>query len=204
MAANVTVPNNFVAATPAIADDVDANFTAITSWINTNAVHLDASKPFAGVPSGPATDPTTADQLTRKAYVDALTRRYGGEWTNASLTYTALQSTNVSFTAESSDSDAYAAPAFSTLTIPAGLGGIYAVTFLATYSSGVGRLRFKLTAGGVEYGTSTSEAISGNPIVTHAIVVPLAAAATIFVLGTELSSGSITISARLQVHRISA
>lgn len=73
MAANVSVPNNFVAGSPAVADHVDANFTAIVNWINTNAVHLDASKAFTSVPSGPAgADPTSADQLTRKAYVDGL------------------------------------------------------------------------------------------------------------------------------------
>jgi hypothetical protein len=72
MAADATVPNNFTVGTPAVADDVDANFSAIVNWINTNAVHLDASKAFSSVPSGPTgIDPTTDNQLTRKAYVDA-------------------------------------------------------------------------------------------------------------------------------------
>jgi microcystin-dependent protein len=72
MAADVSVPNNFTAGLPSVADDVDANFTAVVNWINTNAVHLDASKAFANVPSGPSSDPTSADQLARKAYVDAI------------------------------------------------------------------------------------------------------------------------------------
>lgn len=71
MAANVSVTYDFSAGTPAIADDVDQNFTDIVDWINTNAVHLDGSKAFTNVPSGPATDPSTGNQLTRKAYVDA-------------------------------------------------------------------------------------------------------------------------------------
>lgn len=71
MAANVSVTYNFVAGTPAVADNVDQNFTDIVNWINTNAVHLDGSKAFTAVPSGPAADPTSANQLTRKAYVDA-------------------------------------------------------------------------------------------------------------------------------------
>ena len=70
MAANVTVPNNFVAGAPAVADDVDANFQSILDWINANAVHLDASKAFTAIPSGPASDPTNANHLARKAYVD--------------------------------------------------------------------------------------------------------------------------------------
>ena len=72
MAANVTVTYNFTAGTPAVADDIDQNFADIVNWINTNAVHLDGSKAFTAVPSGPATDPTTANQFTRKAYVDEL------------------------------------------------------------------------------------------------------------------------------------
>lgn len=70
MASNVTVSYNFVAGTPAIADNVDQNFTDLTTWINTNAVHLDASKAFTSVPSGPASDPSSDNQLARKAYVD--------------------------------------------------------------------------------------------------------------------------------------
>lgn len=72
MAANSSVTYNFVAGTPSVADNVDQNFTDITTWINTNAVHLDGSKAFTAVPSGPAVDPTSANQLARKAYVDSL------------------------------------------------------------------------------------------------------------------------------------
>lgn len=71
MAANATVPNSFTDGTATSAPAVNANFTAILNWVNTNAVHLDGTKAFTAVPSGPATDPTTANQLTRKAYVDA-------------------------------------------------------------------------------------------------------------------------------------
>ncbi len=71
MAADASVPNNFTSGLPSVADDVDANFAAVVNWINTNAVHLDASKAFTSVPSGPATDPTSDNQLTRKAYVDS-------------------------------------------------------------------------------------------------------------------------------------
>jgi hypothetical protein len=77
MATDASVPNNFVAGTPSVADDVDANFAAVVNWINANAVHLDASKAFTAVPSGPASDPTSANQLTRKAYVDTLVPRGG-------------------------------------------------------------------------------------------------------------------------------
>lgn len=71
MASNATVPNSFTDGTATSAPAMNANFTAILNWVNTNAVHLDGTKAFTAVPSGPATDPTTANQLTRKAYVDA-------------------------------------------------------------------------------------------------------------------------------------
>jgi microcystin-dependent protein len=71
MAANLTVTNNFVAGNPAVADDVDQNFADVVTWVNTNAVHLDGSKAFTGAPSF-ASDPTSANQLARKAYVDSV------------------------------------------------------------------------------------------------------------------------------------
>jgi microcystin-dependent protein len=72
MAASASVTYNFVAGTPSVADNVDQNFADLVTWINTNAVHLDGSKAFTAVPSGPATDPVSANELARKAYVDAV------------------------------------------------------------------------------------------------------------------------------------
>ena len=67
-AANVTY--TFTTGTAAIASQVNQNFTDLVTWVNTNAVHLDASKAFTNVPSGPSSDPTSDNQLARKAYVD--------------------------------------------------------------------------------------------------------------------------------------
>lgn len=72
MAANVVVSNNFVQGTPSVADDVDQNFTDITSWINANATHLDGSKAFTGVVTLAGVDPTLPNHAVRKSYVDAL------------------------------------------------------------------------------------------------------------------------------------
>ncbi len=92
MATDVSVPNNFTAGTPAVADDVDANFASLVTWVNTNAVHLDGSKAFTAVPSGPATDPTTANQLTRKTYVDTLVSTNAPRGVMATASVTAVQS----------------------------------------------------------------------------------------------------------------
>lgn len=66
----LAVTNNFVSGTTAVADDVDQNFTDIVNYVNTNAIIKDGTLAFTGVPSGPATDPTSANQFTRKQYVD--------------------------------------------------------------------------------------------------------------------------------------
>jgi microcystin-dependent protein len=68
----VSVPNTFVAGTSIVAAQANANFAALTTWINTNTVTTDGLVPFTGIPSGPAADPTTANQLARKAYVDGI------------------------------------------------------------------------------------------------------------------------------------
>jgi microcystin-dependent protein len=73
MPAAASVPNTFVAGTDIVAADANANFSALVSWLNTNAVAVDGTKAFTGIPDLPASDPTTANQAVRKAYVDAAT-----------------------------------------------------------------------------------------------------------------------------------
>lgn len=65
-----TFPNSFADAAVIQADDFNENFEAIGGWIDSEAIVSDASVPFVNVPSGPAEDPTTDNQLSRKAYVD--------------------------------------------------------------------------------------------------------------------------------------
>lgn len=72
MAANPTVPNTFTNGTSADAPQVNANFTTLTAWIAANAMQIDGTVAFTAVPSGPASDPVSANQFARKAYVDAL------------------------------------------------------------------------------------------------------------------------------------
>lgn len=66
-----TKPNDIANGGALDADPVDENFDDIYSNLNNSVMHKDASAAFTGIPSGPATDPTTVNQLTRKAYVDA-------------------------------------------------------------------------------------------------------------------------------------
>lgn len=73
MASNPVVPNTFVAETPAYAAEVNENFQLFATWIAANAMQIDGSVAFTNIPSGPAgADPVSADQFTRKAYVDSV------------------------------------------------------------------------------------------------------------------------------------
>lgn len=72
MAAAATIPNNIVDTTTNDAARPMANWNAILTWINANAVHLDGSKAMTGTLSGPAgVDPVSANEYSRKAYTDA-------------------------------------------------------------------------------------------------------------------------------------
>lgn len=66
-----TKTNTFVPDTNILSSEVNANFDEIATFLNNEVVQADASVPFANTPSGPSSDPTTADQFARKAYVDA-------------------------------------------------------------------------------------------------------------------------------------
>lgn len=63
----------FIADAVAEPDEVNVNFDDIVGFVNNEVVHKDGSKAFTAHPSGPATDPTAANQYARKAYVDAKT-----------------------------------------------------------------------------------------------------------------------------------
>jgi hypothetical protein len=156
MAADASVPYNFTAGLPSVADDVDANFTAVINWINTNAVHLDASKAFAGVPSGPATDPTSDNQLTRKAYVDAkipfstLFRARLGRAT--AVVVSSGSPLGVTWLTESADPNNFWTSG-TNLTVPSGGTGLYAWGISST----------------IDVGTSTTWRVvdgSGNSLAT--------------------------------------
>jgi hypothetical protein len=60
----------FVSGTPILAAEANQNFNDIVDYINGEVIVRDASKAFTVIPSGPGTDPTTANQFARKQYVD--------------------------------------------------------------------------------------------------------------------------------------
>ena len=209
MAADATVPNNFVTGTPAVADDVDANFTAILTWLNTNAVHLDGSKAFTGAPSY-AADPSTGNELARKSYVDAKADPRCGAWvarSSSDQTFAPGANAAFSFDTEVADSDGFWTSG-STVTIPTGKSGVYAITaalfnigglapsnsFFGAYISMSGHANVSLG-----YTSNVSTEASGSAIV------PLPAGSTVQVF-VKNGSGSTSITAKcyLYVYRVSA
>jgi hypothetical protein len=64
------VTYSFTPATTIVAAQMNQNFDDVISWLNTNAIQKDATVAFTAVPSGPATDPASANQYARKQYVD--------------------------------------------------------------------------------------------------------------------------------------
>lgn len=71
--ANYTTTYTFTAGTKIKASEANANFSNIASFLNDSVMHVDGSKSFTGVPTvagAAAVNPTSANQLTRKQYVD--------------------------------------------------------------------------------------------------------------------------------------
>ena len=70
--ATASLTHTYIAGTLAKASEVNQNFTDLLGFLNTEVIQRDASVAFTAVPSGPGTDPTAANQLARKDYVDKL------------------------------------------------------------------------------------------------------------------------------------
>lgn len=83
----VSVPNTFVNGNANDGPQVSANFSALVSYINTNAIVADGAVSFTGSVSQPNA-PTTGNHLTNKTYVDGLVGRQSGSSNAASFTST--------------------------------------------------------------------------------------------------------------------
>jgi hypothetical protein len=69
--ATASVQYTFAPLTDIKSSEANKNFQDLVTFLNNQAIHADASRVFTAIPSGPATNPVSADQFTRKAYVDA-------------------------------------------------------------------------------------------------------------------------------------
>jgi hypothetical protein len=67
--ASLTIPFSFVSLQTIEPDQVNANFSAIVDFLNTQVAHLDGPT-FTGIPVLPAITPTSALHAASKGYVD--------------------------------------------------------------------------------------------------------------------------------------
>lgn len=214
MASDVTVPNNFVTGTPSVADDVDANFDAITTWINTNAVHLDGSKPFTAVPEGPSgVDPTSANQLTRKAYVDAKADTRVGctvRRNTTAQTFPVSSTTAVSWDTEVADTNGFwSGSGF--VYIPVGYAGVYAITVNFYSVAGItpsnANCRMQLAVSGssatpIEFPAPTSASAATKSLT---VILPLAEGVSVSPqVVNDSGSTAITGKCEMFLYRVSA
>lgn len=82
--ATASVPYTFAPSTLILSSEVNGNFAELVSFLNTEVIHKDASVAFTAVPSGPATDPSSDNQLVRLAYMN---KRMGYSVSTASGTH---------------------------------------------------------------------------------------------------------------------
>jgi hypothetical protein len=70
--ATPAVTNTLANGTTVDADDLNENFADLVDFLDDDVVHVDGSKAMTGILTLPASDPSTANQATRKSYVDAV------------------------------------------------------------------------------------------------------------------------------------
>lgn len=68
--ATASTTYTFSGGTPAVAAQVNQNFTDLVNFLNTAVVHVDGSKTMSGLLNLSSTDPASANQATRKSYCD--------------------------------------------------------------------------------------------------------------------------------------
>ena len=84
----VTKAYTFAPATDIESAEVNENFDRLYNYINNDVIVRDASIAFTAIPSGPGTDPSSANQFTRKQYVDNLNTAVTTSVTNLTTTVT--------------------------------------------------------------------------------------------------------------------
>ena len=146
-------------------------------------------------------------------YVDVLTDgstarllspvRAGGSWSRTSGQSVGSGSqTTMTWTTEGHDTHGFLTPTSGTVTIPAGMGGLYAITVALDAAAPLGgRCYAQITAGGQIFrGPFTSP---GEDLVAVSATVPLAAGDTISVAVFHTSGSTITWTGALYVNRAS-
>ena len=146
-------------------------------------------------------------------YVDVLTDgstarllspvRAGGSWSRTSGQSVGSGSqTTITWTTEGLDTHGFLTPTSGTVTIPAGMGGLYAITAQLDGSAPLGgRCYAQITAAGRIYRTPFTS--PGEDLVSVSATVPLAAGDTVSVAMYHASGSTISFTGALYVNRAS-
>ena len=146
-------------------------------------------------------------------YVDVLTDgstarllspvRAGGSWSRTSGQSVGSGSqTTITWTTEGLDTHGFLTPTSGTVTIPAGMGGLYAITAQLDGSGALGgRCYAQITAAGRIYRVPFTS--PGEDHVSVSATVPLAAGDTISVAMYHASGSTIAFTGALDVYRVS-
>jgi hypothetical protein len=146
-------------------------------------------------------------------YVDVLTDgstarllspvRAGGSWSRTSgQSVDSGSQTTITWTTETLDTHGYLSPTSGTVTIPAGMGGLYAISVALDAAAALGgRCYAQITAAGRIYRTPFTS--PGEDLVSVSATVPLASGDTISVAMYHASGSTIAFKGALDVYRAS-
>lgn len=129
--------------------------------------------------------------------------RAGGSWSRTSGQSVGSGSqTTITWTTETLDTHGFLTPTSGTVTIPAGMGGLYAISVALDAGAALGgRCYAQITAAGQIFrGPFTSP---GEDRVAVAVTVPLAAGDTVSVAMYHASGSTISFTGALHVYRVS-
>lgn len=200
----------------------DATADNHTQYLNTTRHDVTARHPASVLPLGSPGNSAPGDTASAGAAAsvarsdhrhgreaDTSTRK-GASLDAASFAVAAGGTTTITWTSEGVDTSGYIAVSSSTITMPAAMDGIYAITVWGAWTSFFTETRaLFITAGGVTYPVPLSTVISGlgaglTQNWVGSITIPLAAAATISVSIAHANAGSQSTTAHMDLYRVSA
>lgn len=159
------------------------------------------------IPQFTAGNPLTAAELN--VMVNQI-NRVGGEWTRVANQLVSPGSfTQVLFDTELTDPDGFLTPSSGVATIPADLGGLYAITAMVQYATaalGVNAIRIGISStSGPPVAAARTYDFTGNTLAgfqVGSLVVPLFAAQTITISSDHNNAGNQNLTGYLAIHRV--
>lgn len=174
---------------------------------------LPLGSPGASVP-GDTASAGTASSVARSDHRHSreadVTTRIGVSLDATTLSVSPSSTPTFSWVAEVVDTSSYITVPSTTITIPAGLGSIYAITVRGAWASAFTEDRsLFITAGGISYPIALATPIAGlgGSLVQNwaaSITVPVDAAGTVEVRIAHSNAGAQSTSAHLDMYRVSA